>query len=229
MSHPDTSIDGTLAFVCVAAGSSRRFGVDKVSEILGGRTVLECAIDRLRTALPNVPLIVVVHETMIDHWRATLSSCVVIPGGPHRQDSVRLGIERAAELGAEIVAVHDGARPLVHPDDVTKVIGALGDGAAAVLCGGVSDTVKRIGGDEMVIETVDRECLRLAQTPQVLRITAWRRAWKTQSASRCFSDEASLIEADGGAVRCVMADHPNLKLTTPGDLEMMSFMIGGRR
>ena len=221
-----TADQAKLAVVIAAAGRSERFGSDKVSEMLGGRTVLECSIDSLRKALPTAPLMVVVRDDRVNHWRATLSSCEVIAGGPRRQDSVRLGIEKAAELGAEIVAVHDGARPLVHPNDVARVIDALGDGAAAILCGGISDTVKRVDGDDVIVETIDRDRLRLAQTPQVFRVAALRTAWKTQNPSNDFSDEASMIEADGGEVRCVMAEHPNPKLTASGDLDLVRLMAG---
>lgn len=220
--HPE------LAVVVAAAGRSERFGVEKLAASLGGATVLERSIEALRKALPTAPLVVVVHENRVDHWRATLSSCEVIAGGPRRQDSVRLGIERAAELGAEIVAVHDGARPLIHPTDVIRVIDALGDGAAAILCGGISDTVKRVDGEEVIIETIDRDRLRLAQTPQVFRVAALKTAWKTQDPSNDFTDEASMIEADGGEVRCIMAEHPNPKLTASGDLDLVRLMVEER-
>lgn len=217
-----------LAVVVAAAGRSERFGVDKLAASLGGATVLERSIEALRTALPTAPLVVVVNENLVDHWRATLSSCEVIAGGPRRQDSVRLGIERAAELGAEIVAVHDGARPLIHPTDVFRVIDALGDGAAAILCGGISDTVKRVDGEDVIVETIDRDRLRLAQTPQVFRVAALKTAWKTQDPSNDFSDEASMIEADGGEVRCIMAEHPNPKLTASGDFDLVRLMVEKR-
>lgn len=230
MSISDRVEEPKLAIVIVAAGSSRRFGSDKLAKKLGGTTVLECAIATMCAAVPEAPVVTVVSPDRLDSWRSRI--CAVFPGieviagGQRRQDSVRLGIDRATEWGAEIVAVHDGARPLVHPDDVVKVIDALGQNAAAILCGGVTDTIKRIDGDDMIVETIDRDRLRLAQTPQVLRIAALRRAWKTLNSSRSFSDEASMIEADGGSVRCVMADHPNLKLTTAGDLRLARLIVG---
>ena len=223
---PQSPTSANLAVVIAAAGRSVRFGSDKLAASLGGATVLERSVGALRAALPTSPMVVVVDDDRVDHWRESLSSCEVIAGGPRRQDSVLLGIDRAAELGSEIVAVHDGARPLIHPDDVIKVIDALGGGAAAILCGGVSDTVKRIDGDDVIVETIDRDCLRLAQTPQVFRVAALRQAWKTQDASRDFSDEAAILEAGGCEVRVVVANHPNPKLTTLGDLELMRLMVG---
>jgi len=226
MSHPNNTDQPRLAVVIAAAGRSERFGVDKLAASLGGATVLEHSVEALRAALPAAPLMVVVRDDRVNHWQATLSSCEVIAGGPRRQDSVRLGIEKAAELGAEIVAVHDGARPLIHPNDVARVIDALGDGAAAILCCGISDTVKRVDGDDVIVETIDRDSLRLAQTPQVFRVAALKSAWKTEDPSNDFSDEASMIEADGGEVRCVMAEHPNPKLTASCDLDLVRLMAG---
>jgi 2-C-methyl-D-erythritol 4-phosphate cytidylyltransferase len=219
-----------LAFVIAAAGLGRRLGMDKMSETFGESTVLETSVAVLRGVRPDAPLIAVVAPERVERWRVVFEpfgpSITVVPGGSRRQDSVRLGVEKAAELGSEIVAVHDGARPLVHPDDVVKVIDALGGGAAAILCGGVSDTVKRIDGHDVIVETIDRDCLRLAQTPQVFRVADLRQAWKTQDSSRDFSDEAAILEAGGCEVRVVVADHPNPKLTTLCDLELMRLMIG---
>jgi 2-C-methyl-D-erythritol 4-phosphate cytidylyltransferase len=213
-----------LAIVVAAAGRSVRFGSDKLAAPLGEATVLQCSIEALRMALPAAPLVVVVAPERVDHWRDGLSSCEVIAGGLRRQDSVSLGVERAADLGAEIVVIHDGARPLVHPSDVSRVVEALGDAAAAILCRDVPDTIKRVDDEGLVLDTIVRDSLRLAQTPQVFWVAALRRAWRKQDASRDFSDEASMIEACGGEVRTVMAEHPNPKLTTADDLEMIRLL-----
>jgi len=219
-----------LAIVIVAAGRGRRFGADKMSERLGDRTVLETTVAALRTATPATPVVVVVAPDKADDWRGVLESksagIDVIAGGGRRQDSVRLGVERVAQLGAELVAVHDGARPLIHSEDVKAVVGVMGDASAAILCARVCDTVKRIGGEGLVYETLDRDHLRLALTPQVFRIAALESAWQRQDLSREWSDEAALIEADGGLVRCATAEHPNPKITTVADLEFVRMICG---
>ncbi len=219
-----------LAVVVAAAGCGSRFGSDKMSAQLGGRTVLETTVGAIRMAFPAVPIVVVVAADKVNGWRNLLESNPadpeVIGGGPRRQDSVRLGVERAADLGAELVAIHDGARPLVHPEDVGRVIDGLGEADAAILAALISDTVKKTDAGGVVVETLDRECLRLAQTPQVARITALESAWRRQDLSREWSDEAALIEADEGLVRSVSAEHPNPKITTAADLELVRMMIG---
>ena len=219
-----------LAFVIAAAGRGCRVGVDKMSERLGDRTVLEMTVDAVRAAVPSVPVVAVVGPDWVEGWRTVLESdsprTTVIVGGPRRQESVRLGVERAAELGAEIVAIHDGARPLVHSHDIRRVIDAIGDASAAILCAEIFDTVKRIDNDGIVQETLDRGSLWLAQTPQVFRVAALETAWRRQDLRHEWSDEAALIEADGGRVRCVVAEHPNPKITTPTDLELVRALIG---
>ena len=212
-----------------AAGSSRRFGSDKLAATLGGRTVLEAAVAALGDVLSDAPLVVVTVGARVDHWRSLLAprfpNIGVIAGGPRRQDSVRLGVEWAVARGAEAVAVHDGATPFVHPDDIRKVIDGLSGVAAAVLCAEIPDTVKRIDCRGFIAATVDRSSLRLAQTPQVIRVAALERAWRRQDLSREWSDEAALLEADGWEVRGVVTEHRNPKLTTPDDLAVVRRMV----
>ena len=219
-----------LAFVVVGAGRSRRCGADKLAETLGRSTVLETSVAVLRGVRPDVPLVAVVVPERVERWRVVFEpldpSVIVVPGGRRRQDSVRMGVEKAAVLGAEIVAVHDGARPLVHPDDVIRVIDSMGDGPAAILAAEVSDTVKRVDHRGVVLETIDRGSLRMAQTPQVFRVAALETAWRRQGQSREWSDEAGLLEADGCSVRVVVSRHPNPKLTTASDLELMRRVVG---
>lgn len=219
-----------LAFVCVAAGHSRRFGSDKLAARLGKLTVLETSLAALRKAQPEALLVAVVDPAKVEAWSAVLvpgfRNTVVIGGGRWRQDSVRLGVERAAAAGAVVVAVHDGARPLVHPDDINRAIEALGEAAGVVLCAALSDTVKKVGDDGRVLETIDRRTLRLAQTPQVLRVSALQSAWQRPEASLEWSDEAALLEAAGFVVCTVIAEHPNPKLTTVADFALVQSVAG---
>jgi 2-C-methyl-D-erythritol 4-phosphate cytidylyltransferase len=222
-----------LGLVCVAGGRGARFGGDKLAERIGDRTVLEMALAGLCRAFPDAPLVVVVPEPHLERWHAVLApgfpSARLVPGGPRRQDSVRNGIESLDELGVEVAAVHDGARPVVHPADVKGVVWALGDAACTVLCGRVSDTVKRVDAHGVVVETLARTDLRLAQTPQVVRLAAIRRAWAQVADEEEFTDEASLMEAAGMPVRSVVAQHPNPKITTAEDLVLVRALVGADR
>ena len=228
MPHPNNLDGPKLAVVVAAAGSSRRFGSDKLSASIGGRTVLESSIEHLRAALPGVPVLVVVGEADLDRWCSTLEDVEVIAGGDRRQDSVRLGVERAAAAGAELVVVHDGARPAVNPDDVRRLLSALEDADGAILCSRPADTVKSVDDTGVVIETFDRRALRLAQTPQLVRVAALEQAWRVQGRKPEWSDESALLEACGFEVRAIEAAHPNPKLTAPSDLELVRLLLEHR-
>jgi 2-C-methyl-D-erythritol 4-phosphate cytidylyltransferase len=222
-----------LGLVCVGGGRGARFGGDKLAERIGERSVLESSLGALERAFPEAPQVVVVPAARLDDWRRRLEPSFpraeLVAGGPRRQDSVRAGVECAEQLGAEVVVVHDAARPLIDPQDVKGVAWALGAAAGAVLCARVHDTVKRVDSSGFVVETIAREDLRLAQTPQVFRVSALYRAWAEDDGHRLWTDEAALLESIGMPVRSVVAQHPNPKLTTESDLRLMHTLLQGDR
>jgi 2-C-methyl-D-erythritol 4-phosphate cytidylyltransferase len=224
--------DLNLAFVCVGAGRGVRFGSNKLAEMLGPQTVLAAAIGALARAVPEALMIVVVEEGRLEFWRNVLSpdfpQTRFIAGGDRRQDSVRAGVLYAAQAGAEIVAVHDAARPLVDPRDVEAVIGALGGAAGAILTARVTDTVKKVDGNEMAVDTLSRDRLRFALTPQVFRITTLIEVWQRADPQRVWTDEAALLESAGIPVHTVLARHPNPKITTEADFHVMRAMVESR-
>jgi 2-C-methyl-D-erythritol 4-phosphate cytidylyltransferase len=219
-----------LAFVCVGAGRGVRFGGDKLVEMLGPQTVFSAALGALARAVPGSLIVVVVGEPRLEFWRHLLSphfpQARFVVGGNRRQDSVRAGVLYAAQAGAEFVAVHDAARPLVHPEDVQAVIGAVDGASAAILTSRVVETIKRVDGHSMVIDTVPRERFRLALTPQVFRVATLLEVWQRTDPSRSWTDEAALLESLGIPVRAVLARHPNPKVTTGADLRIIRAMVG---
>jgi len=128
--------------------------------------------------------------------------------------------------GAEVVAVHDAARPLVDPADVEAVINAVGGVAGAILSARVSDTVKRVDGNDMVVDTLSRDRLRSALTPQVFQIATLMEVWQRTDLKREWTDEATLLESAGIPVRSVLARHPNPKVTTEADLQVVRALMG---
>lgn len=218
-----------LAMVCVGSGWGTRFGGDKLEERLGEWTVFATALSSLTRAFPSAPLVVVVPALRLDFWSDQLSpkfpGVSFVAGGLRRQDSVRLGVEKAAEGGAEVVVVHDAARPLVHADDVRGVVLALGDADGAILSMPVPDTVKRTASDGSVVETVSREDLRLAQTPQVFQVASLIAGWGKVDSAQEWTDESALLELAGMRVRSVVAGHPNPKLTTESDLRLLRGLL----
>jgi 2-C-methyl-D-erythritol 4-phosphate cytidylyltransferase len=219
-----------LAFVCVGAGRGVRFGGDKLAEMLGPRTVFASALMALSKATPEALMVVVVAETHLEFWRENLvpdfPQARFVGGGDRRQDSVRAGVLYAAQAGAEVVAIHDAARPLVDPADVQAVIAAVGGAEGAVLSARVSDTVKRVDGSDMVIDTLSRDRLRFALTPQVFQIATLLEVWQRADFKRVWTDEAALLESVGIPVRSVLARHPNPKVTTEADLRVLRAMVG---
>ncbi len=218
------------ALICVAAGRGERFGGDKLAARLPGGTVIERSLDALRSALPASPLVVVVREDSPAAWwrglGARFPGARFTTGGPRRQDSVRRGLDVALELGAGRVLIHDAARPLVHRDDILAVAAALDDAAAVVLCARVADTVKRVDAAGRVVETLDRESLRLAQTPQGFRLQPLLAAWERVGPGITWTDEAMLMELVGETVVTVEARHPNPKVTTRADLALLRSAAG---
>jgi len=224
--------DLNLAFVCVGAGRGVRFGSNKLAEMLGPQTVFAAAIGTLARAVPEALMIAVVEEARLEFWRNVLSpdfaQARFIAGGDRRQDSVRAGVLYAAQAGAEVVAVHDAARPLVDPRDVEAVIGALGGAAGAILTARVADTVKKVDGNDMVVDTLSRDRLRFALTPQVFRIATLIEVWQRADPQRVWTDEAALLESVGMPVHTVLARYPNPKITTAADLDVMRALVESR-
>jgi 2-C-methyl-D-erythritol 4-phosphate cytidylyltransferase len=152
---------------------------------------------------------------------------VVVDGGAVRSQSVANAL---AAVGTELVAIHDAARPLLTPELVEGVIATLvadpgADGAIAATP--VTDTVKR--GDRVVAETLDRAALWAAQTPQVFRAEALRRALEADAeVIESATDEAMLVEAAGGRVLIHPAPPENLKVTTPLDLRLAELLLAER-
>jgi 2-C-methyl-D-erythritol 4-phosphate cytidylyltransferase len=206
-----------------------RFGGDKLAEKLGPRTVFATALGALVRAVPEALMVVVVGDAMLEFWRDQLSlecpQARFVRGGDRRQDSVRAGVLYAAQAGAEVVAVHDAARPLVDPEDVEAVISAVSGAAGAILSARISDTIKRVDGKGLVVDTLPRERLRSALTPQVFQIATLMEVWQRADLKREWSDEAALLESAGLAVRSVLARHPNPKVTTEADLEVVRAMM----
>lgn len=222
-----------IGLVCVAGGCGERFGGDKLAEQLGTTTVLERSLFALRQAFPSAPMSVVVSSDRMPFWIEQLgtdcSGLSCVEGGARRQDSVRRGVEAVAEPGIEIVAVHDGARPLVHPSDIRAAVEGLGSADGCILGQPASDTVKRVNARAEVLETIPRQAVLLAQTPQVFRIEALRRAWDVGNFESEWTDEAALLESLCMRVATVAAAHPNPKLTTEADLVFIRALDAGGR
>jgi 2-C-methyl-D-erythritol 4-phosphate cytidylyltransferase len=207
--------------IVVAGGRGSRFGAAKQFARLGGATVLDRSIATAARMCDGV----VVALPPESGWRP-VAPIVAVAGGETRAESVRNALA-AVPSDAEVVVVHDAARPLASPLLFASVIAAVRAGAdAAIPALAVSDTVKRVDG-ERVIETVPRDGLVVVQTPQAFRSEVLRRAHAgdTRATGRDASDDAMLVEELGGVVRIVPGEARNLKITVPADLEVAASLI----
>ena len=201
--------------VVVAAGAGSRFGLLKQYEDLGGRRVVDWSVAAARAIAgrPGIDgVVLVVPAERAGEPEPTAD--VVVAGGATRSESVRCGLA-AVPPTAEIVVVHDAARPLAGAALFEAVVSAVAPGVDAAIPGiPVADTIKQVAGD-VVTATVDRAELVVVQTPQAFRADALRRAHADGGEA---TDDAALVEAQGGSVVVVPGDPRNVKITTPTDL-----------
>jgi len=211
----------TVAAIVVAGGAGVRLGADvaKAVCLIRGRTLLEHSLEPFRVLGEQGridQLVVVAPHADLDRARELAGSGVdVVAGGSTRQESVRCGLARAE---ADLVLVHDAARPFVPVAVLERVIAALLAGADAVIpARPVVDTIKAIAADGTVGTTLDRTALRAVQTPQGFRRELLIDA-HDQAPDAGATDDAGLVEAAGGRVVFVDGADEAFKITHPWDL-----------
>ena len=201
-------------------------GARKVFLELAGEPVLAHAL-RPFLADPRVTSVVVAlaADDAADPpgWLLALDARVgVVAGGATRTESVRAALE-ALPAGVDVIAVHDGARPLVAPVTVGAAIDLAAGGVAAVVGCPAVDTIKRVDARGEVVETPERSTLWHAHTPQVFPAALLRDAYADASAEG--TDDAALVERGGARVAMVDGGRYNLKVTHPGDLVLAEAML----
>ena len=220
--------------VLVAAGRGERLGEDRPKAFarLGDLPLLAEPLRRLDesewiegivvVAPPGweEPTILLAEQVGV----SKVSACV--PGGDSRAESVRAGLAEVPD-DAAVVLVHDAARPVLPPEVIERLLGALGEGYdGAVPALPLSDTVKRAVGD-VVVETLPRDELVAVQTPQAFVASVLRAAFRASHDPPLATDCASLVEAAGGRVKVVPGDERLQKVTTRADLERVSGFLRG--
>jgi 2-C-methyl-D-erythritol 4-phosphate cytidylyltransferase len=216
----------TCSAIIVAAGSSRRMGFDKLAAKLAGVPVLRRTLDAFLAAESIAEVVVVCPDERWELLAGEFSKPVTcVSGGANRQDSVAAGLA-SLSLKSALVAVHDGARPLVSPDDIDRCVQAALEFRAAALARRVTETLKRSDTLDFSKEGVSRENLWFTETPQVFEIPLLVDAYADVAARRLtVTDEVSALEAMGVAVKLVESTRPNLKITTPADLALAEALL----
>jgi 2-C-methyl-D-erythritol 4-phosphate cytidylyltransferase len=228
VSEPDVR----AAAILLAAGVGRRIGATRPKAFLpiGERPMLSVAAAAAAASPAIGALVVAAPPGYEDEARSSVEGLMlpttVITGGRTRQASVRAALSALAP-DADIVVVHDAARPFAPPDLFTEVVRAVAAGAdGAIPVTAVADTVKRLDGLR-VVDTVSRDDLGLAQTPQAFRVAALRSAHdQAVHAGYEVTDDAMLLERMGSVV-AVPGDPRNFKITSMLDLARAEARIGG--
>jgi 2-C-methyl-D-erythritol 4-phosphate cytidylyltransferase len=215
--------------VIVAAGSSTRFGeADKLSADLCGRPVLAWSLAAFEPMAELGCLVVVTASERIAEVEALAAAwCAkacfqVIPGGARRRDSVEAGLRACT---SRYVAIHDGARPLVTPALIQRIIDAASRGNGAIAATPVTDTIKEVR-DGTISGHPDRALLWAAQTPQVVLRQAWLDA--SAMSDNDETDDAAMLSRLGLECAVVDAGPENLKITRPADLETAAAILRSR-
>lgn len=218
-----------VAAVLASGGSGLRMGAGggrKQYSELGGQPALLRALGPFLRH-PEVEWIVVVlpPDDVAAPPIELPAGVVAVAGGKERGDSVRRGLEALPEE-AEVVLIHDGARPLLPAAVVDRVLRAVGPGTGAIAALPLADTLKRVEDGGVIRSTVDRSGLWRAQTPQgfptAMILGAYRRAAEEGVVA---TDDAALVERYGGRVVVVEGDRRNLKITRPEDLRVAELFL----
>lgn len=261
-----------LGFVVPAAGRGERFGAGKNKMLVsvqgkpllahtltalaaGASALIEAGIQPTAAAVavgPGEEAEVARKVLPAVSGLDRLGAVTVVTGGATRQQSVDRGLA-ALPADVELVAVHDGARPLLNPRLTASVARAARDGGAAIAAVPLADTVKQleehppapdgpgspavsgapagaVPGGEFIAATPRRGLLRAAQTPQIFRRTVLEEAHRRAAAAGFTgTDDSSVVEWCGGRVQAVPGDPANIKVTSPSDLELLTFLLGGQR
>jgi 2-C-methyl-D-erythritol 4-phosphate cytidylyltransferase len=202
-------------------------GFDKLMSPLAGKPVLRHAMEAFLAAESISSVVVVCPE---ERWSllggvACAKTITRVDGGTDRQDSVAHGLA-AISPAARFVAVHDGARPLISPEDIDRCVAAAKEHGAAALARRATETLKRSDARNFSAEAVSRDNLWCMETPQVFEIQLLREACAAvKTRGLAVTDEVSAVQAIGGRVKFVESRHPNLKITTPSDLALTEALL----
>ena len=219
-----------VSAIIAAGGHGVRFGGDRPKQFLtlGGRPILQRSVEALARSPLVTEVVVALPGGLAGDPPAYLlgdARIRVVEGGARRQDSVANAFALVSGR-ADIVIIHDAARPLVSDDVIRRTIEAAAESGAAIAAVRAQDTVKRGDAAGVITATLPRDEIFLAQTPQAFRVSVLRDALAVAVRGVSATDESMLAEQAGHAVVLVDSDRRNLKITSPEDLAMAEQLLG---
>jgi len=216
-----------VAALIAAGGRGLRFGDARPKQFvsLGGRSILERSVDVFASCDVIDEVVVALPPDLMNRPPVLFSArkpLAIVAGGARRRDSVANAFAHVADR-ADVVVIHDAARPFVTADTIRRTVSAAAESGAAIAALAAHDTVKRADARRVITATLPREEIYLAQTPQAFRTAVLKDALAVDGDA---TDEAMLAEQAGHAVRIVEGDARNLKITTPTDLALAERLLG---
>lgn len=210
------------AAIIVASGQSRRLGFDKLAAVIKEIPVLRRTVTTFMDTPAIDHVIVVCPQERFDNllFGAFPKPLTRVDGGSERQDSVRAGLAALHETD-EMVAVHDGARPLVTVGMIELCINEARECGAATLARPVTETIKKADHNNFSRMSVDRSSLWFTETPQVFRSSMLKRAYDgLEEKGVTATDEVSVVETMGIATKLIPSPGPNIKITHQADIDL---------
>jgi len=218
--------------IIVAAGSGKRFGgktPKQFLEILGKPLIIH-TFQRFEACREIDEIILVLPSTETAKFLQIAGKynlkklSKVVAGGKTRAESVWKGLKNIRSATAEIIAVHDGARPLVSVEEIAETVKSAKETGAACLVSAVTDTIKEVSGGK-IARTIDRLTLRRALTPQCFRYEILKRAFENADLSEAATDECFLVEKLGQKIAVVEGSARNIKITHREDLILAESLL----
>lgn len=226
-----------VSVIIAAAGNSTRYGTGKSKQflILDNTPVLIKSIQAFEEIDDVKEIIVTARKQDFDIIEDFIAQYGVrkvkhiVEGGATRQDSIYAAVENVDE-NADLIAVHDGARPLIKREVIEGVIQKADEVDAAACAVPVKDTIKIIDSSGKIVTTPERDSLRAVQTPQIFRFSLYKEAIeKAVLDGKQYTDDCQLVESMGYPVYLVDGDYENIKITTPDDLLVAEKFLSERR
>lgn len=219
--------------IIVAAGSGKRFGSSTPKQFLeiAGKPLLFYTLEKFEgCAAIDEYIVVLPSDEFINYFRKISENIkfpklkTTITGGKTRAESVWNGLRQIDAETCEIVAVHDGVRPLVTSEEIANTINKAKETGAACLVAPVTDTIKRVKNGK-IVETIDRNILKRALTPQAFQFEIIKRAFENADLSETATDECFLVENAGYEISFVEGSSNNIKITHAEDLRPAEFLL----